>query len=82
MTKRKERDENHRSPASDAPISSDFWTSPTLDELAKAQNVGPLDVSAIFGKWPGDADDGFEADIDELRHPGRLGERRPKVVRK
>ena len=47
-----------------------FWTSPTLDELAKAQNVGPLDVRAIFGKWPGDADDGFEADVDELRHPG------------
>ena len=70
MTKRKERDENPPPPAPDAPNSFDFWTSPTLDELAKAQNVGPLDVRAIFGKWPGDEDDGFEADIDELRHPG------------
>ena len=41
------------------------------DELAKAQNVGPLDVRAVFGKWPGDADDDFEAAIDELRRPGR-----------
>ena len=70
MTKREERDDNVRPPAAGAPNSFDFWTSPTLDELAKAQNVGPLDVRAIFGKWPGDADDGFEADIDELRHPG------------
>ena len=70
MTKRKERDDNVRPPVAGAPNSFDFWTSPTLDELAKAQNVGPLDVRAIIGKWPGDADDGFEADIDELRHPG------------
>lgn len=51
------------------PISRDFWESPTLDELAQAQNVKPMmDVSALFGTWPGEADDGFEKVIDELRH--------------
>ena len=52
------------------PISHDFWTSPTLDELAKAQNVGPLDTAALRGTWPGEDDDGFEEAIDELRHAG------------
>ena len=51
------------------PISRDFWESPTLDELAQAQNVKPMmDVSALFGTWPGEMDDGFEKVIDELRH--------------
>ena len=51
-------------------VSQDFWTSPTLEELARAQNVGPLDARSLMGKWPGDDDDGFEDAIDELRHPG------------
>ena len=51
------------------PISRDFWESPTLDELAQAQNVRPLvDVRALFGTWPGEMNDGFEEAIDELRH--------------
>ena len=51
------------------PISQTFWESPTLDELAKSQNVQPMaNVRALFGTWPGEANDGFEADIDELRH--------------
>lgn len=51
------------------PISRDFWESPSLDELAQAQNVGPMvDIRALFGTWPGEMDDGFEEAIDELRH--------------
>lgn len=51
------------------PISRNFWESPTLDELAQAQNVRPIaDVWALFGTWPGEIGDGFEEDIDELRH--------------
>lgn len=51
------------------PISRDFWESPSLDELAQAQNVAPvMDIRALFGTWPGEMDDGFEAAIDELRH--------------
>jgi len=51
------------------PISRNFWESPTLDELAQAQNVRPIaDVRALFGTWPGEIDDGFEEDLDELRH--------------
>ncbi len=59
-----------KDPPPGAFISQDFWTSPTLDDLAKAQNVGPLDADALFGTWPGDDDDGFEEAIDELRRSG------------
>ena len=56
------------------PISRGFWESPTLDELAEAQNVKPLaDVKALFGTWPGEADDGFEEAINELRHSSISG---------
>ncbi len=56
------------------PLSHDFWESPSLDELARAQNVQPMAaVRALFGTWPGEEDDGFEAAIDELRHPGAAG---------
>jgi len=44
--------------------------SPTLDVLAKSQNVKPMvDVQVLFGTWPDEDDDGFEELIDELRHP-------------
>jgi len=57
------------------PLSRNFWESPTLDELALAQNVRPMDdVRALFGTWPGDEDDGFEAAIHELRHQGIAGD--------
>ncbi len=47
----------------------DFWESRTLEELARAQNVKPIaDVRALFGTWPGEINDGFEAAIEELRH--------------
>ena len=53
------------------PVSQDFWESSQLDELAKFQNVERMaDVRTLFGTWPGEEDDGFEAAIDELRHPG------------
>lgn len=51
------------------PVSRNFWESPTLDELAQAQNVRPMaDVKALFGTWPGETDDGFEEAVNELRH--------------
>ena len=54
------------------PISRNFWESPTLDELAQAQNVWPMtDVRVLFGTWPGEVNDGFEETIDELRHSHR-----------
>lgn len=55
----------------DDSVSGNFWESPTLEELARAQNVQPItDVQALFGTWPGEENDGFEAAVDELRHPG------------
>ena len=51
------------------PILRGFWVLPTLDELAEVQDVKPLaDVSALFGTWPDEADDGFEKSINELRN--------------
>jgi len=51
------------------PITRSFWETPTIEELALAQNVKPMtDIGALFGTWPGETDDGFEAAIDELRH--------------
>jgi len=56
------------------PITVDFWQSPTLEELARSQVVRPMaDVRAIFGSWPGEENDGFEAAIDELRHANMAG---------
>ncbi len=53
------------------PISPTFWKSPTLQELARSQNVQPMaDVRTLFGTWPDEENDGFEATVDELRHPG------------
>jgi hypothetical protein len=54
---------------SGSPIPRSFWESPSLDELAAEQGVGPLmDIEKLFGTWPGDVDDGFEDAIDALRH--------------
>lgn len=70
-----ERIDDHEDEGRDPPqrgtLSQDFWTSPTLDELAAAQGVGPLDTEALLGTWPGEDDDGFEDAIDELRHAGK-----------
>jgi len=74
-----ERLEDHEGEATDllpqgTPISRDFWESPTLAELALSQNVNPMaDVRALFGTWPGEVDDGFEAAVDELRHRNVVG---------
>ena len=58
----------------DALFSQNFWESPSLEELAKAQGVKPMkDASDLIGTWPGEVDDGFEEWIDELRHSGRKG---------
>ncbi len=66
-----DRDTTADIPAKDRPSESDFWYSPTLEELAEAQGVTPIaDVRILFGTWPGEPDDGFEALTDELRHPG------------
>ena len=63
---------------SERPISRDFWESPTLEALARSQNVQPMsDVRTLFGTWPGDENDGFEAAIDELRHPSAAGDAQP-----
>ena len=59
-------------------LSRTFWESPTLEELARSQNVEPMaDVQPMFGTWPGQENDGFEAAIDALRHPGAETDRRP-----
>lgn len=62
----------------ETPTSRTFWESPTLEELARSQNVKPMtDVQPLFGTWPGQENDGFETAIDELRHPGVETDERP-----
>ena len=57
-----------------SPISRSFWESPSLEELARAQNVMPVtDVASLLGGWPGDAGDGFEEEIRRIRHTGVVG---------
>ena len=49
------------------PISQNFWESPTLDELARAQNVRLMaNVQGLLDTWPGEVNDGFEAAIEAL----------------
>jgi len=58
-----------------ASSSINFWESLPLDELAIVQNVQPMrDIRMLFGTWPGEENDGFEEDIDELRHQGSTAE--------
>ncbi len=50
------------------PVTTSFWESRTIEELALLQNVRPVeDVRIIFGTWPGEEDDGFEDAIEQLR---------------
>lgn len=50
------------------PLPTDFWQSLSIEELAQAQGVRPIDdVTLLFGTWPGEPDDGFEEDIRTLR---------------
>jgi len=57
-----------------APPPTEFWQSPTIEELAKAQGVQPVqNVRAFFGTWPGEIDDGFEEDIQRLRRTNLVG---------
>jgi hypothetical protein len=52
----------------------DFWTSKTLEELAQTQGVKPIDdITAFYGTWPGDVDDGFEEFVQELRQGNLTG---------
>ena len=54
---------------SSIPAAMSFWESRTIKELALLQNVSPMeDVGVIFGTWPGEKDDGFEEEIERLRH--------------
>jgi hypothetical protein len=50
------------------PLPTDFWQSPSLEQLMELQGIHPLiDVTSLFGTWPGDPDDGFEEAVRILR---------------
>ena len=47
---------------------TDFWYSPSLEELAVSQGVMAMtDINTVVGTWPGTNDDRFEEDILTLR---------------
>ncbi len=64
MNKQKKKTKRRRRPI---PLAGDSWCSPTLEELAKAQGVGPVtDIETLMGGWPeNELNDGFE---DALEH--------------
>ena len=59
------------------PLPTDFWQALSLDTLAEIQGTVPMhDISTLFGTWPGELDDGFEALITDLRRrPFPVGSR-------
>lgn len=50
-------------------IPGEFWSGPTIEELAKAQNVRPVErIEQILGGWPeGELHDGFEEELARWR---------------
>lgn len=55
-------------------LSADFWQSLSLDALAEAQGIKPMDdISVLFGTWPGDPDDEFEEMVGGLRKRDLIG---------
>ena len=66
--------QTEESPPRGIPLPTDFWQSPTIEELAASQGVNPMaDVHVLFGTWPGEDDDGFEDSIHELRQQSIAG---------
>ncbi len=55
-------------------VRSNFWRSPGIEELAEAQGVRPIeDITALFGTWPGEIEDGFGESIHSLRRQSPAG---------
>ncbi len=55
-------------------IGTDFRCSQTLEELAAAQGVRPIEnAEVLLGTWPGEIDDGFEEAIRTLRQNDLVG---------
>ena len=68
-----EREQEDLLPPS-TPPSIEFWQSPSLEELAQTQHVGPIqDIWKIWGTWPGEIDDGFEEEIERIRQAHLAG---------
>lgn len=58
-----------RAPKSRGAIPGDFWSSPTLEDLAKMQNVRPVErLEDVMGGWPvEELQDGFEEELARWR---------------
>lgn len=53
-------------------LGNQFWNHHSLEELAEEQQVKPIyDVTVLYGIWPGEVNDGFELEIEKLRHSVR-----------
>ena len=52
-------------------ILGDFWTGPTLEELARMQNVRPVErLEDTVGGWPAEElQDGLEEELARWRQP-------------
>lgn len=60
---------NKRVPKSRGVSPGGFWSSPTMEELAKMQNVRPVErLEDLIGGWPvEELQDGFEEELARWR---------------
>ncbi len=60
---------NRRTPTDYCEIPGDFWSGRTLEELARMQNVRPVErLEEIIGGWPAEElQDGFEEELARWR---------------
>lgn len=51
--------------------SGEFWHGLSFEELAQLQGVKPVDrLETLLGGWPAEeVEDGFEAELEDWRHP-------------
>ena len=63
---------NRRAPKSHDMGPGEFWSGPTLEELARMQNVRPVErLEEIVGGWPvEELEDGFEEELARWRLEG------------
>jgi len=58
-----------------------FWSSLSVDELAKMQNVKPtMNIESLAGTWPGEDDDGFEDDIKSMRESSQAKQKQVRRI--
>src|SRR4051794_35022822 len=75
---------DRKTPKSHGVIPGEFWSGPTLEELARMQNVRPVErLEEVIGGWPAEElQDGFEKELARWRQEGASQELRRAPLRR